>query len=309
VLALPLLFACFDINLSNTVPADILCRVKEAYASLSNEMPPGTNPVQCILLNIYKIGGALHIDEMIDCTDVNTGSNIITNTRSNNNQNNNNSECHDVNTGSNIITNTRSNNNQNNNNSECHGNLLNSIMVQNMQLKQQMLTQHDDVINNLNLFKSDMEKKVNVINWNIQQIHVQPSRMATPQQCQANMTAKNAATADEEIVLLQQARRVELGKQPKLLHELWQEYQFRINNQKAAKDFTTAERGGKNKFKYCCQKAFWDLIVLHVSARFLAQVAIDCVYDCYRRRLSVTAILELLRKDKTTGGHPNFHIN
>jgi hypothetical protein len=110
VLALPLLFACFDINLSNTVPADILCCVKEGYASLSNEMPPGTNPVQRILLNIYKIGGTFYIDEMIDCNyvieDVNTGSNIITNTRSNNNQNN------------------------NNNNSERYGNLLNSIMVQ-----------------------------------------------------------------------------------------------------------------------------------------------------------------------------------
>jgi hypothetical protein len=133
--------------------------------------------------------------------------------------------------------------------------------------------------------------------------------MATPQQPQANMTAENAATAAEEIVLLQQARRVELSKQPKLLNELWQEYHFVINNQKAAKDFATAERGGKNKFKYCRQKVFWDLIGLHVSAGFLAEVAIDRVYDCYGRRLSVTAILELLRKDKTTGGHPNLRIN
>jgi hypothetical protein len=287
VLVLPLLFACFDINLSNMVPDNILCRVKEGYASLANEMPPGTNPVQRILLNIYKIGETLHIDEMIDCNNV----------------------IEDVNTGSNIITNTRSNNNQNNNNSERYGNLLNSIMVQNMQLKQQMLTQHDDVINNLNLYKSDMEKKVNVINRNIQRIYVQPSRMATPQQCQANMTAENAATAAEEIELLQQARRVELSKQPKSLHELWQEFQFGINNQKAAKDFTTAERGGKNKFKYCRRKVFWDLIALHVQAGFLAQVAIDRVYDCYGRRLSVTAILELMRKDKTTGGHPNLRIN
>jgi hypothetical protein len=76
-----------------------------------------------------------------------------------------------------------------------------------MQLKQQILTQHDDVINNLNLYKSDMEKKV-YANRNIQQIYVQPSRMATPPQRQANMTAENAATAAEEIVLLQQARRV-----------------------------------------------------------------------------------------------------
>jgi hypothetical protein len=69
-LALPLLFACFDINVSITVPANVLTCIKEGYTSLSNELPPGTNPVQRILiLNVYKIEGTLHTDELIDCND------------------------------------------------------------------------------------------------------------------------------------------------------------------------------------------------------------------------------------------------
>jgi hypothetical protein len=64
--------------------------------------------------------------------------------------------------------------------------------------------------------------------------------MATPQQRQANMTAENAATAAEDVVLLQRPRIGELSKPLKMLHEVWYEYQFGIDNQKTAKAFTTA---------------------------------------------------------------------
>ena len=79
--------------------------------------------------------------------------------------------------------------------------------------------------------------------------------------------------------------------------------------QKAAKYFTHVERGGTTKYKYCRRKVFWDLVILDVNAGFIANVAIDLVYDCYVKQLPVTAICDLSRKDKIRGGHPNLRIN
>ena len=55
-----------------------------------------------------------------------------------------------------------------------------------------------------------------------------------------------------------------LSKCPKNLHLLWREYEFGLDGQKAAKNFTPEERG-KNKFSYSRRKVFWDAINVVVA--------------------------------------------
>ena len=59
---------------------------------------------------------------------------------------------------------------------------------------------------------------------------------------------------------------VKLSKCPKNLHLLRREYEyeFGLDGQKAAKNFTLEERG-KNKFSYSRCKVFWDVINVMVA--------------------------------------------
>jgi hypothetical protein len=274
VLALPLLFACFDPELKTSVPAEILKNITDAYSQISL-LPETVNPVQRILLNVYRINETLNIDEI---------------TADNDNRNNN---TINININNNNIHNT-----QQINSAIC------ALFVQNQQIKQQLLTHFDDTkttIQNLNL---DVNKKLNIINNNLQRISIQPPRMATPQQRIINNA--EATRAAEEAELRRRPIAV-LSSHPRNLYDLWTEYSFGIGGRKAAKDFTAEERG-LNKFKYCRRKNFWDIISLHVRAGFEARTAIDRVYECYGKQLSVYTILDLIRKDKQTGGHPNLRL-
>jgi hypothetical protein len=276
VLALPLLFACFDPDLKSTVPDDVLNRITNAYSRLHNTLPDTVNPVQRVLLNIYRVNTTLHIDELLAIP--------------NNNDNNNNTE--------NVNNNTYNNIQQNNN-------AINAIFVQIQQLKQQLLTQHDESTTNVNNFKSDVFHKLNIMNNNIQRIAIQPPRMATPQQ--RNNNALDAARAEEEADLIRGRRPAVLSRHPRTLHELWKEYKYGIGENKPAQDFTAEERG-RVKFKYCRRKIVWDLIALHVRAGSLASDVIDRIYDSYGRNLSVSAIIDKIKDDRAINGHPNLQV-
>jgi hypothetical protein len=69
VLWFPLLFACFDKELFKLVHPKILNRINTAY-SLIALLPKEFNPVQHILLNVYRINKHFHTDNLL----VNTGS-------------------------------------------------------------------------------------------------------------------------------------------------------------------------------------------------------------------------------------------
>jgi hypothetical protein len=105
-------------------------------------------------------------------------------------------------------------------------------------------------------------------------------------------------------------KEVTLSSHPRTLYELWKEYEYGIDGRKPAKAFSKNERGGKNKFKYCRRRIFWDIIVLHVRAGYTAEMAIEKVYNLYGPNLSVTYILQALQKDKLKydGTHPNLRI-
>ena len=101
--------------------------------------------------------------------------------------------------------------------------------------------------------------------------------------------------------------RAKLSKRPSTLHDLWAEYESGLGGNKAARLFTSAERGQKEvKFSYCLRKCFWDVVSNMVRRGHTADVAIGKIYGAYGEQLSVTQILRLIRKDRNTGGHPNL---
>jgi hypothetical protein len=81
---------------------------------------------------VGRIGESLQIDELMDYDD-------------NNNNNNNNNNIN--------ISNNR--------------NSLNALMVQNMQIRQQLASDHEATLNIINNFNTDINNKLNIMNDNI----------------------------------------------------------------------------------------------------------------------------------------------
>ena len=98
----------------------------------------------------------------------------------------------------------------------------------------------------------------------------------------------------------------ELSPHPRTLHDLWQEYMYGIGGRKAAKDFSSAERG-KVRHKYCRRKLVWDTVSRLVRAGYTAETAIDRIYQCYGRNQAVSKIINEMKVHKQHGGHPNLH--
>ena len=88
-----------------------------------------------------------------------------------------------------------------------------------------------------------------------------------------------------------------LSASPKSLYTLWLEFQQGIGERKAAKLFTPAERG-RFKYKYCFRKPFWVLVTKMVQNGFIANTAIDRIYDAYGQFGSVTNMLREIKKDR-----------
>lgn len=73
-----------------------------------------------------------------------------------------------------------------------------------------------------------------------------------------------------------------LARNLKDLYTVWKEFEFGLNGQKAAKDYTAKERG-ENKFMYCRNKVFWDDITQLLTRGYTSETAIDHIYTVYGR--------------------------
>ena len=67
----------------------------------------------------------------------------------------------------------------------------------------------------------------------------------------------------------------------------------------------TAEERGRNKCKYNRRKVVWETIDRLVRGGRTAQTAIDMTYQTYGHQY-VTIIINAMRRDRRTGGHPNL---
>lgn len=96
-----------------------------------------------------------------------------------------------------------------------------------------------------------------------------------------------------------------LSSCPRTLFVLWNEYEFGIGDRKAAKLFSSVERG-RVKHKYSLRKVFWDQVIKMIRHGYTAHTAVDKIYEVYSCRNSVTKILQRMKNDRKRGGHPDL---
>lgn len=177
----------------------------------------------------------------------------------------------------------------------------NMVLLIIQQFRAAVTAQFDSLQQQQNNFRSDTLEKFSMLVKNLNRIQIQPPRMATPQQHAHNNFLEAAAAIVRPVL------KAELGKCPKTIFNLWEEYAFGVGGNKAAKDFTSQERG-KVRHNYSRRKVVWDCISLHCHAGFLATYACEQILDAYGRNQTVTYIINEMTKDKKTGGHPNLRV-
>ena len=158
----------------------------------------------------------------------------------------------------------------------------------------------------LNSVRTDLTREFAVSNQNINRVAIQPARRINRAAAggggdvaQGNVPAPPPVVGDAGIV--------ELSKSPKHLAELWYEFTVGLGGRKPARDFTYQERGA-SKSRYSRRKLVWDLIQGLILQGHSHTAAINKIYNTYGRGLSVSKIIECIRRDKRTGGHPNLRI-
>jgi hypothetical protein len=155
-----------------------------------------------------------------------------------------------------------------------------------------------------------LERQLNFLNRNVQRIANAPGRRHITQGGISTPQSLEIQNAEENRVEEEQGRLTAvLGKHPRSLHDLWNEYEFGSPGHKPAKDFTPKERGGNNKHRFYLRRFLWNKVAEMVRSGMDARTACDKIYDAYGHNQSVSNILKRLQADSKTGDHPNLRIN
>jgi len=104
-------------------------------------------------------------------------------------------------------------------------------------------------------------------------------------------------------------QRQSLCHNPRSLLELWHEYKHGIDGRKPAEQFTVTERNiriGGLKQKYYRRSVIWKCMERLVRNGDTPEVAASKIHAAYGFNLSVTQIINLMIRDRQTGGHPNL---
>ena len=99
-----------------------------------------------------------------------------------------------------------------------------------------------------------------------------------------------------------------LGRCPKTLFVLWDEWVNGIGGSKPARDFTRCERGLKqNKFKYCNRLIIWKCMERLISrGGNTVSVAVRKIKSVYGK--CVSKIIRKMRPDERNGGHAQLQV-
>ena len=93
-----------------------------------------------------------------------------------------------------------------------------------------------------------------------------------------------------------------LSNCPRSLFKLWQEYEFGLQGWKAAKRFTSRERG-RVKYKYHRRKVVWDTILRLLRRGHSIHTAVGEIERVYGEGKTVSTYINLLRNDQRDGHH------
>ena len=136
----------------------------------------------------------------------------------------------------------------------------------------------EDLKNELSSILADHKRYMVNMNTNVRRIATQPVVRAVVPTSEKTIMSK-------------------LSKSPSDLFVLWREYEQGLDGGKAAKDYTAVERG-RNKHTYSRRRVFWDAVVKLMARGYMADSAIDQISGAYGRRLSVTQVINEMKKDR-----------
>ena len=142
----------------------------------------------------------------------------------------------------------------------------------------------EDLKNELSSILADHKRYMVNMNTNVRRIATQPVVRAVVPTSEKTIMSK-------------------LTKSPSDLFVLWREYEQGLDGRKAAKaakDYTAVVRG-RNKHTYSCRRVFWDAVVKLMARGYTADSAIDRISGAYGRRLSVTQVINQMKKDRMLG--------
>jgi hypothetical protein len=144
-------------------------------------------------------------------------------------------------------------------------------------------------------------RSLEIVNKNVNRLARRPGLQFRNQQ-RSNEDDDGAREAGETMAL-----NARLSRNPRTLYLLWEEYTVGLNGFKAARLFTTVERG-RSKHTYSKRKHVWDKISELIRAGYTADVAIDKMYKAYGESLPVTKIILAMIADQKNGGHPQLCV-
>ena len=310
VLGKALLWAICDEEASTLVDTTMVERVRSAVRSLNGcyNQETGMNPVVKIPLAVSGEEGVLIIDELIDENDIDDE----------------NEEGDEMEIDGQQIRRRNTNggrsshyNGRNDSRNEVRA-LVTSV--------KQLTRQNTELKNELHLFKHTCTTLLQQLNTSVRRIAINPSIRSQGRlrgSTNTNSTIINidsfnsSSSPSRQESTVQQPQQspsrnaipyeLTLVKCPKTLFVLWNEWEFGVGGRKAAKMFSSRERGHKQvKFSYCLRKHFWDLVSKMILRGHSHTAAIDKIYEVYGSNLSATKILRLIRTDSKLGGHPQL---
>jgi len=189
---------------------------------------------------------------------------------------------------------------------------MQAVLSHMLQVQRQIEESRVEVLSQMYEHRHHHSRQLEILNKNIKRIALQPVLRSRALLEQALRTLQVEMDDDDDGAEGRTPRvaprpLATLYRSPKSLYDLWQEYQFGLNGEKPAKDFSSSERG-KNKSMYCRRKVFWDVISTLIRAGYTSDTAIDKVYQVYGRGTSVTSILVMMVRDRKNGGNPNLRV-
>jgi len=289
VLGTALLWSCFNPHVQGRVPQFILDRVKTEYGSIRPvAFHEDVNPVERLRLVIYRVGESLQIDELPPAP---TGDGDEDDGQQGNG---------DHPTDGGAMAAAAQPHVQQGMMLETAGRqqFVNHMTAQLHGIISRLTRLEEQVNSSAGDLKMDIQRQLASLNKNMKRLQLMPT---------ARRQGGGGVNGNENGPLAPGVRgpNVQLSKRPKDLYSLWTEYTHGLGGLKAARDFSSAERGIV-KQKYYRRKTFWDVIAKHVDAGYTAPTAVDLVYQVYGRNKSVTMVINKMLEDrKRYNGSPH----
>lgn len=190
-----------------------------------------------------------------------------------------------------------------------HPEAATALLSQQVQVQRRVEENAMDIKNELTRVAHSFTRQFHNIHRAIKRIALQPVLRPRRRAEIVDTILRNSVSEEELVQNLElpfyENSRAQLYKGVKNLHDLWHEYEFGLAGNKAARHFTSTERG-KCRFMYSRRKVFWDVVQKMINAGYTSDLAVDKVYLVYGRSLAVTYILQKMAEDRKTGGHPEL---